>query len=201
VQHVKFTEMQYGDREDYEYLREHELEYAAHTGARLLDALLLLDNSMGGYQVTRLEHSLQSASRASRDGADIDWVVSALLHDVADPYAPYNHDEMAAIIVAPFVREQCSWSVRVHGAFQKIYYGDKLGENPNSRDKFRGHLYFDDCVEFCARWDQCAFDPNYDTLPLEFFEPLVLEVFAREPYAAASVMANTRLPLVATSTT
>ena len=196
MQHVKFTEMRFGDSEDYKFLRCHELEYAAGTAERLLDSLLLLDSSMGGYQVTRLDHSLQSASRASRDGADIDWVVSALLHDIADPYAPYNHDEMAAIILKPFVREQCSWTVQVHGAFQKIYYADKIGENPDSRDRYAGHKYFDDCVEFCERWDQPAFDPDYDTLALDFFRPMVHKVLARTPFDPQVIQANVRLALV-----
>ncbi|MEM7407595.1 MAG: peptidase [Pseudomonadota bacterium] len=196
MEHVKFTEMQYGDREDYEFLRAHELEYAAQTGERLLDTLQLLESSMGGYQVSRLDHSLQSATRAYHDGADDDWIVSALLHDIADPFAPYNHDEMAATILKPFVREQCTWVIQVHGAFQKIYYADKIGENPNSRDRYRGHPYFDDCAEFCARWDQPAFDPAYPQESLDFFRPLVLDVFSRRAFDPAVLRPGARKALV-----
>jgi len=198
MQHVKFVEMKDGDVEDYTFLREHELAYAAQTAGRLLHALEALEDSMGGYQVSRLTHSLQSATRAQRDGADIDWVVSALLHDIADPYAPYNHDEMAAAIVKPFVREQCTWCVATHGAFQKVYYADKIGENPNSRDRYAGHAYFDDCVEFCERWDQGSFDPDYDTLDLKFFAPMVEEVFARPAFAEHVIQPGVRLPLTST---
>ena len=141
-----------------------------------------LDESLSGYQITRLGHSVQSATRAWRDGADIDWVVSALLHDVGDIFAPYNHDEYAATILKPFVREQCRWVVEKHGDFQMIYYGHLVGGNQNKRDKFNGHEFFNDCAEFCERWDQTSFDPSYDDLPLEFFRPMVEEVFAREPY-------------------
>lgn len=197
MQHVKFVEMKDGDVEDYRFLRDHELAYAAQTAGRLVQALEALEDSMGGYQVSRLTHSLQSATRAHRDGADIDWVVCALLHDIADPYAPYNHDEMAAAIVKPFVREQCTWCVATHGAFQKVYYGDKIGENPNSRDRYAGHAYFDDCVEFCERWDQASFDPHYDTLDLKFFVPMVESVFARPAFAKDVVRAGVRLPLTA----
>ena len=118
---VKFTEMKHGDREDYEFLTEHEIEYASKTAERLLSAMVDLDESLSGYQISRLGHSLQAATRAWRDGADTDWVVSALLHDIGDIYAPYNHDEYAAAILKPFVREQCAWVVEKHGDFQKLY--------------------------------------------------------------------------------
>jgi predicted HD phosphohydrolase len=195
MEQVKFTEMKYGDVEDYTFLHGEEMKYVAGTGERLLEALLALGESMGGYQVSRLEHSVQSATRAWRGGADIDWTVAALLHDIGDPIAPYNHDEYAALVLRPFVREQCAWTVEVHGDFQKIYYADKIGGNPNSREQHAGNQYYDDCVEFCALWDQASFDPNYDTLPLEFFRPMVLEVFARDAHDPAVIRAGAREPL------
>lgn len=182
MEQVKFTKMEDGDAEDYLFLNDHETEYTKGTANRLLKALVNLDESLSGYQITRLGHSVQSATRAWRDGADIDWVVSALLHDVGDIFAPYNHDEYAATILKPFVREQCRWVVEKHGDFQMIYYGHLVGGNQNKRDKFNGHEFFNDCAEFCERWDQTSFDPSYDDLPLEFFRPMVEEVFAREPY-------------------
>ncbi|MDG2097269.1 MAG: inositol oxygenase family protein [Paracoccaceae bacterium] len=182
MEQVKFTKMEDGDAEDYRFLNDHETEYTKGTADRLLKALVNLDESLSGYQITRLGHSVQSASRAWRDGADIDWVVSALLHDVGDIFAPYNHDEYAATILKPFVREQCRWVVEKHGDFQMIYYGHLVGGNQNKRDKFNGHEFFNDCAEFCERWDQTSFDPSYDDLPLDFFRPMVEEVFAREPY-------------------
>ena len=182
MEQVKFTKMEDGDAEDYLFLTDHEKEYTKGTANRLLKALVNLDESLSGYQITRLGHSVQSATRAWRDGADIDWVVSALLHDVGDIFAPYNHDEYAATILKPFVREQCRWVVEKHGDFQMIYYGHLVGGNQNKRDKFNGHEFFNDCAEFCERWDQTSFDPSYDDLPLEFFRPMVEEVFAREPY-------------------
>ena len=127
-------------------------------------------------------HSLQAATRAWRDGADTDWIACALLHDIGDIYAPYNHDEYAASIVKPFVREQCTWVVEKHGDFQRLYYAQHTGGNPHARDRFKGHPYYDDCDAFCAQWDQSSFDPGYDTLPMDFFRPFVLEVFARGKY-------------------
>jgi predicted HD phosphohydrolase len=196
MDHVKFTQMKHGDREDYEFLTAHEIEYTKGTAGRLLKALVELDESLSGYQITRLGHSLQSATRAWRDGADVDWVVSALLHDIGDIYAPYNHDEYAAAILKPFVREQCTWVVETHGDFQMLYYGHHLdGFDQNKRDRHVGHPYFDDCAAFCERWDQTSFDPAYDTLPLSHFSPLVEEVFARPAYDPAVIRPGVRVPL------
>ena len=196
MESVKFTQMKHGDKEDYEFLAEHEVNYSRGTAARLLKALVELDESLSGYQVTRLGHSIQSATRAWRDGADTDWIVSALLHDIGDIYAPFNHDEYAATILRPFVREQCTWVVEKHGDFQMIYYGELVGANPNKRDIYRDHQYFEDCVAFCERWDQSSFDPSYDSKPLEFFHQMVHEVFSRPAYSQKFVKPGIRFPLI-----
>ena len=196
MKNVGFTQMKDGTKEDYDFLTDHEIEHTKHTAERLLSALVELDEGLSGYQITRLGHSLQSATRAWRDGADIDWVVSVLLHDIGDIYAPYNHDEYAATIIKPFVREQCTWCVQTHGDFQMVYYGHHVGGNPNKRDKYKGNPYFDDCAEFCERWDQSSFDPEYENLPLEFFRPMVKEVFDREPYDPTVIREGEREPLV-----
>ena len=195
MEKVKFTQMKDGDKADYDLLHPLEVDYASGTADRLLKALVDLDESLSGYQVTRLGHSVQSATREWRDGADIDWVVSALLHDIGDIYAPYNHDEYAATILKPFVREQCTWVVHNHGEFQMLYYGHHVGGDQHKREKHRGHPYFDDCAAFCERWDQASFDPEYDDLPLDFFAPMVREVFAREPYDPAVIQTGQRVAL------
>ncbi len=192
---VKFTQMKDGDREDYAFLTEHEVEYAAGTADRLLTAMVDLDKSISGYKITRLGHSLQTATRAWKGGADLDWVVSALLHDIGDIYAPYNHDEYAAAIIRPFVREQCAWVVEKHGDFQLIYYAEHVGANPDKRDAYRDSVYFDDCARFCEQWDQSSFDPDYPTRPLDFFAPMVREVFARKPHDPNVVRPGVRVPL------
>ena len=195
MDHVKFTQMKDGDKEDYDFLTKHEVAYTKGTADRLLTALVELDAGLSGYKISRLGHSLQSATRAWRDGADIDWVVSALLHDIGDIYAPYNHDEYAASILRPFVREQCAWVVEKHGDFQLAYYGTHVGADPNKRDTYAGHIYYDDCEKFCELWDQTSFDPDYDTLPIEFFTDMTRQVFAREPYDPAVIRAGERVPL------
>lgn len=195
MEHVKFTAMKDGDKEDYQFLHPLEVDYAAGTADRLLKALVSLDESMSGYQITRLGHSLQSATRAWNDGADVDWVVSALLHDIGDIFAPYNHDEYAASILRPFVREQCAWVVEKHGDFQMLYYGHHVGGNQHKRDAYAGHMYFDDCAAFCERWDQASFDPDYKTEPVEFFADMTRDVFARQAYDPAVIRAGEREPL------
>lgn len=196
---VKFRKLIDGDTEDYEFLEECELIYASKVGERLLETLEKLETAMSGFQVTRLEHCLQTATRAFYDGADTDWIVSALLHDIGDIHSPYDHDEYAALILRPFVREQCAWAVEKHGVFQKLYYAAQMGKDPNVRDRYRDNPYFDDCADFCERWDQEAFDPTYQSLPLDFFRPMVAQVFARAPYDAAVIRAGERVPLVDSS--
>ena len=182
---VSFTRMADGTREDYEMLADLEDEFAAGTADRVLAHLRQLSGSMGGYKVDRLEHSLQSATRAHRDGAEEEMVVAALLHDIDDLLAPHSHGELAALLLRPFVTERTHWIVRHHGLFQRVYYAHHVGGDPDARDKYRDHPWFQDAVDFCHRWDQCSFDPDYESLPLEFFEPMVRRVFAREPFSLA----------------
>ena len=193
---VKFTQMKDGDKEDYVFLDRLEREFTKGTADRLLSAMVDLDKSLSGYQVTRLGHSLQSATRAWFDGADEDWIVGALLHDIGDIFAPHNHDEYAATILKPFLREQVCWCVKNHGDFQLVYFAEHVGANPNKRDLYIESPYFDDCVEFCERWDQASFDPDYLNKPLEFFAGIVNEVFSRQPYDKNVIQKGVRQPLV-----
>ncbi|WP_300438238.1 HD domain-containing protein [uncultured Mameliella sp.] len=180
---VSFTQMKDGTREDYELLERLEKPYLALTPDRVLDELRRQGEvTLEGYRITRLTHGLQSATRAERDGADIDWIVGALLHDVGDGLAPQNHDRFSAEVIRPFVRWDVAWVVEHHGIFQSFYYGHHYGWDRNARDQFKDHPCYDSCAAFCERWDQSSFDPEYDTLPLEHFEPLVREVFARKAY-------------------
>jgi predicted HD phosphohydrolase len=133
------------------------------------------------YQVSRLEHSLQTATRAERDGADDETIVCALLHDIGDVLAPANHSEVAAALLEPYVSAKNHWIVKHHGLFQGYYWFQFIGGDRNARDRYRDHEYYDACVEFCSRWDQPSFNPDYDTLPLEHFAPLVQNLFAKTP--------------------
>jgi predicted HD phosphohydrolase len=178
--------MKDGTREDYALLHGYEESFRGALPDRLLAALRRMDDGLGGYRISRLDHSLQSATRAERDGADVEWVVAALLHDLGDELAPDNHSQLAAAIVRPYVRAEVHWVVLMHGVFQMVYYGHHVGLDQHARDAFRDHPWFDVCADFCERWDQSSFDPDYDTEPLEHFEPLLREVFSRTPFDPAT---------------
>lgn len=180
---VDFTAMKDGTREEYLFLKPLEDEHIKGTAKRVLRELSLqADESLPGYKITRLEHGLQAATRALRDGADIDWVAGALLHDIGDGLAPQNHDQFAAEILRPFLREEVVWTVAHHAAFQMYYYAHHYGWNQHEREKHRGKPYFQSCVDFCERWDQSSFDPAYKSEPLSTFEPMIAGVFARKAY-------------------
>ena len=181
---VSFTSMAAGTREDYELLERLEAEFAASTADRVLEQLRRLAGSLGGYKVDRLEHSLQSATRAYRDDADEEMVVAALLHDIGDLLSPHNHSDLAAAVLRPYVSERTYWIVRQHGLFQSYYYAHHFGNDRNARDRYKDHPWYPDAVDFCHRWDQSSFDPEYESLTLEFFEPMVRRIFSREPFSA-----------------
>ncbi len=173
-----FTAMRDATREDYQKIGRHSLAFLGGLPDRVLTHLELLAGDTGGYAVDRLTHSLQTASRARRDGRDDEYVVCALLHDIGDTLAAANHADLAATILEPFVSEKNHWIVKQHGIFQGYYFFHHLGLDRNLRDRFREHEHWRACAEFCEKYDQNSFDPEYDTLPLEAFEPAVRTVFA-----------------------
>ena len=175
---VGFVHMADGTAEDYALLDRVQEPFIAALPDRLLEALDGLKASLAGYQVSRYEHSLQSATRALRDGRSEEYVVAALLHDIGDELAPWTHGEMTAAILKPFIAPDICWIVKHHGLFQMYYYAHYSGGDRNARDRFKDHPCYDACVEFCERYDQNCFDPAYDSLPLETFEPMVRRVFA-----------------------
>lgn len=185
------TPSETGRRADFEELRARAAAYGAATAERLLRDLRALDAPIHGTAATRLDHALQAATLAWRDGADEDWVASALLHDVGELYAPDEHDAYAAAVLEPFVRAQCAWTVRHHGAFQIA------DQDPQARDALQGHAYFDDGLQFCARWDRAALKPRTESAaePLDFFEPIVARVFGRAPHDPSVTRPGARAPL------
>ena len=189
---VSFTEMKHGTYEDYALLHELEKPFMEGTASRLIAELARQEEeTIAGYKVTRLGHALQSATTAWRDGVDVDWIVAALLHDIGDGLAPQNHDRMAAEILRPFVREEVTWVVEHHGAFQMIYYAHHYaGWNPNERDKYSDSPYYQSCVDFCEYWDQGCFDPDFECQPLAFFAPMVEAVFSRKAYDEAVIQSG-----------
>jgi predicted HD phosphohydrolase len=176
---AKFHAMADGTAEDWAIIGGAFRGFAGGLPDRVLTHLKLLDGDFGGFAIDRLEHSLQTATRAHRDGRAEDYVVMALLHDIGDTLGSYNHPEIAAAILRPFVSEELHWIADKHGAFQGYYFFHYLGMDREVREGFRGHPHFEACAEFCAQYDQVAFDPAYDSAPLDFFEPMVRRVFAR----------------------
>ena len=182
MQQVSFRRMDEGTPADYALLNKLEDEFVGALPERILAALRELEQSLAGYQISRLEHSLQSATRAERDGADIEMIVGALIHDLGDDLAPLNHSQLAASIIRPYVRGEVAWVIEHHGVFQMYYYGDAMGVDKNAREIYRSHKWFDSCENFCERWDQMSFDPDYTSYPLTHFEPMVREIFSRPPF-------------------
>ena len=180
---VKFTEMKHGTKEDYLLLDKHEKKYIEETADRILKFMSGLTKTLEGYQVSRLEHSLQSATKALKAGEDEEIIVAALLHDIGDELAPMNHSEYAAAILKPYVSEKTHWIVEKHGEFQLYYYAHHLGGDRNKREKYKDHKYYQATVDFCENYDQGCFDPDYKSLPLEHFAPLVKKIFSRKPYS------------------
>ena len=175
---VKFTEMKHGTKEDYDLLSKYEEGFVEGLSDRILQFLKNLDGSLDGYQITRLEHSLQTATRAAKDGAD-EEIVAALLHDIGDGLAVFNHSQFAASILRPYVSEKVYWIVKHHGVFQNYYYAHHIGKDRNARDRYKDSPYYQATVDFCEKWDQASFDPNYESFPLEYFEPMVKRIFAK----------------------
>ena len=183
MEKVKFKQMKEGSKEDYLLLNKLEKKFIEGTADRVLKTMQGLTSSLVGYQINRLEHSLQTATRALKEKASDEMIVAALLHDIGDELAPNNHAEFAATILKPYVSEKTTWIVEKHGIFQMYYYAHHLGFNKNERDKYKGHKYYPATAEFCEKWDQISFDPNYKSLLLKEFETYVKKIFSRTPYS------------------
>lgn len=152
--------------------------FASKLPERVLEHLSALDGDYGGFAVDRLQHSLQTATRAFRDERDEEYVVCALLHDIGDLLGSFNHADIAAAMLKPFVSDQNHWMLEHHGIFQGYYFFHHIGLDRNMRDRFRDHPSYGYTLEFCDKYDQSSFDPLYDCMPLSAFEPMVRRVLA-----------------------
>jgi predicted HD phosphohydrolase len=176
---AKFHQMTDGTREDWHVIARCALAHNQKLPDRILEHLHLLAADDGGFAVSRLEHCLQTATRAQRDGRSEEYVVCALLHDIGDTLGSYNHADIAAAILRPFVSEEHLFMVEKHAIFQGYYFFEHLGLDKHMRDAFREHPHYATTLQFCALYDQRAFDPDYESLPLEAFEPMLRRVLAR----------------------
>ena len=177
-QHAQFTDLQHSKEEDWKIIGEDFKVYSSKLADRVLAHLQLLDGDFGGFPVDRLTHSLQTATRAHRDGKDEEYVICALLHDIGDTLGSFNHPDIAAAILKPFVSAENFEMIEKHGLFQAYYFFHFLGMDRNLRDQFKGQPLYERTLEFCEKYDAPAFDKNYDTLPLSFFEPMLRRLMA-----------------------
>ena len=182
---VQFTRMKDGTAEEFELVAENDECTARELPDRVMAHMQLLREDQGPYPVDRLQHSLQAATRAERDGADESWVVAALLHDLGDVLAPHAHGELGALILRPFVRSEVEWVVRVHGLFQQRFFANHTQAERDAHLQLRDHPHFEAAMRFTERWDQCSFDPDHDTRPLEHFDPTLRRVLTRRPCTPA----------------
>jgi predicted HD phosphohydrolase len=186
MEKVTFTRLDEGTTEEHLRVRKYNLKtWRDNIADRLISQMREIAKIPLIVQVDELEHSLQTATRCMRDGEDEETIVSALLHDIGEMLGPANHGEYAASILRPYVSEANYWMVKHHPIFQGYYFWQHSGRDHLMREKFRGHPYYDRTCRFCERWDMPSFDPEYDTLPLEYFEPMVRRIFDRSPFSYA----------------
>ncbi|MDE2145913.1 MAG: phosphohydrolase [Burkholderiales bacterium] len=178
-QRASFTRMEESTAEDWRAIGAEVMASARTLPDRVLAHLKLLEGDYGGFPVDRYQHSLQTATRALRDGRDDEYVACALLHDIGDTLGSYNHFDIAAAILKPFVGEANLWMVQHHGIFQGYYFFHHIGLDRDLREQFRGHPHFARTEEFCAEYDNPAFDPKAEALPITEFEPIVRRVFSQ----------------------
>jgi predicted HD phosphohydrolase len=177
MERATFKSFQESTQEEWQNIMVCLQDTQAMVADRVLEQLRYLEADHGGFPVNRLEHCLQTATRAEKDGRDAEYIVCALIHDIGDNLAPFNHPDIAAGILKPFVAEKNWWMVKNHGIFQGYYFWHYIGLDRDAREQFRGHEYFEYTEEFCAKYDSPAFDPDYKSAPLSHFEPLVREIF------------------------
>ncbi len=189
-QQAQFKAMTEGTADDWQIIAGHMRPFMSALPGRIITHLKLLDGDYGGYPVDRLEHCLQTATRAHRDGRDEEYVVCALLHDIGDTLGPSNHADVAATLLEPYISEENHWIVKHHGIFQGYYFFHYVGLERDGRDAFKEHPHYQACVDFCHLYDQNSFDVDYESEPLEFFVPMVERVLAvpkKSLYAKALV--------------
>jgi predicted HD phosphohydrolase len=186
---VAFTRMAEGTREDYQLLDRLYKKLDRELVGNVLELLNRLRGDALGYKIDRYQHSLQTATRALRDGADEETIVVALLHDIGDTVAPHSHSDLGAAVLRPYISADNHWLVQHHGIFQGYYFFHHCGGDRFARERFRGHPMFERTAQFCERWDQNSFDPDYDTLPIDAFLPMVQRIFARPPFSAGDAVA------------
>lgn len=178
--HTQFAALADSTAADWVLLTEAFTPFLADLPNRILAQMRALEHDHGGFPVNRLEHCLQTATRAYNDGRDEEYLVCALLHDIGDILAPAAHADLAATILKPYVSPENHWMVEKHGIFQGYYFFHHIGLDRNMREQFRGHDCFEQTAEFCAKYDGPSFDSVFESMPLDAFAPMVHNVLSAE---------------------
>ncbi len=178
-QRSNFKSMKESTKADWDIIVTRHQPFAADLANRVMSHLKMLGDDNGGFAVTRLQHSLLTATLAHKAGEDEEYVVCALLHDIGDTLGSWNHPDVSAAIVKPFVSEANHWMVERHGIFQGYFFFEHIGLDPNMREQFRGHPHFERTAKFCEICDNPAFDATAEYAPLEFFKPMLQRVFEK----------------------
>ncbi|THT98086.1 HD domain-containing protein [Lampropedia puyangensis] len=197
---AQFRHMKDSTQHDWDIIQQHRAPYREQLPDRLLQHLKLLAGfgDTEGFPIDRLEHSLQTATLAVEDGRDDEYVICALLHDIGDTLGCYNHADVAASILKPFVSPENHWMVQHHGIFQGYYFWEFRGRDKNARDKFLDHPWYAKTAEFVEKYDGAAFDPARKSLPLTYFEPLLHSVFSKPQWGLFAAK-NAQTPAQANS--
>ncbi len=174
-----FARMDQSTQEDWRAIGGEFMHFAKGLPGRVLTHLKLLDGDFGGFPIDRYHHSLQTATLALRDGRDEEYVVCALLHDIGDTLGTFNHPDIAAAVLKPFVSEANHWMIQHHGIFQGYNFFHHIGMDRNMRDMFKGHAHYERTAEFIELYDNPAFNPKTETLPIIEFEPMLRRLFAQ----------------------
>ena len=176
---AQFLRMQDSTQADWQLIGGEFMQFTTGLPDRVIKHLQILEGDYGGFPVDRYTHSLQTATRALRDGRDEEYVVCALLHDIGDTLGSFNHPDIAAAILKPFVSDENHWMVQHHGIFQGHYFFHHIGLDRNLRDNFKAHPSYERTAEFCELYDNPAFDPKAETLPIEEFTPMLRRLMAQ----------------------
>ena len=176
---AQFLRMQDSTQADWQLIAGEFMQFTTGLPDRVIKHLQILEGDYGGFPVDRYTHSLQTATRALRDGRDEEYVVCALLHDIGDTLGSFNHPDIAAAILKPFVSDENHWMVQNHGIFQGHYFFHHIGLDRNLRDNFKAHPSYERTAEFCELYDNPAFDPKAETLPIEEFTPMLRRLMAQ----------------------
>jgi predicted HD phosphohydrolase len=176
---ANFTSMKESTKEDWAIIGAHFFQFSKALPDRILAHLKLLDGDFGGFPIDRLHHSLLTATLAFKAGESEEYVVCALLHDIGDTLGSYNHPDIAAAVLKPFVSEENLWMVEKHGIFQGYYFFHHIGMDRNIREQFRGHPFFERTADFCEKYDGRAFDHKLECMPLDAFLPMVNRIFEK----------------------